>query len=249
MQKPAHLSWEASAAYPLVGCTAWRMLMGWAPHTVQPDDVVLVWGGSGGLGSMATQIVRERGAKAVTVVSSPNRGEFTKKLGAVGYINRKDFSHWGRMPDWTDDAAYGEWAKGCRAFGKALWDVLGERRSPRIVFEHPGQDTIPTSVFVADAGGMVVICAGTTGFNADVDLRYLWMRQKRLQGSHFANDDDAYGFNQLVVDGKIDPCLGDVFTFDEIWKPHQLMHENKHNEGNMAALVGVTERGLTDIDV
>src|SRR5919108_951645 len=249
LPKADHLTWEEAAAPTLTGATAYRMLHGWPPHTVQPDDVVLVWGGSGRLGSMATQIVREQGGKAVTVVSSENRGEFTKKLGAVGYINRKDFSHWGRMPDWTDDEAYGKWAAGCRAFGKALWDVLGERRSPRIVFEHPGQDTIPTSMFVADTGGMVVICAGTTGFNADVDLRYVWMRQKRLQGSHFANDDDAYAFNQLVVDGKIDPCLGDVFTFEEIYKPHQLMHENKHNEGNMAAMVGVTERGLTDLSV
>ena len=61
---------------------------------------------------------------------------------------------------------------------------------------------------------MVVICAGTSGYNADVDLRYLWMRQKRLQGSHFANDEQAYAFNQLVVDGKIDPCLSRVFPFD-----------------------------------
>src|SRR5204863_41149 len=167
MPKPPHLSWESAAAYPLVGCTAWRMLAGWAPHTVEEGDVVLVWGGSGGLGSMATQIARERGGIPVTVVSSDNRGKFTEKLGAKGYINRKDFSHWGRMPDWTDDAAYADWAAGCRAFGKALWDVLGERRSPRIVFEHPGQDTIPTSIFVVDTGGMVVICAGTTGYNAD----------------------------------------------------------------------------------
>lgn len=249
MTKPPHLSWESAAAYPLVGCTAWRMLMGWSPHTVQQDDVVLVWGGSGGLGSMAIQIVREMGGIPIAVVSSDNRGKFCEKLGAKGYINRKDFSHFGRMPDWTDDAAYGEWAAGCRAFGKAIWEILGDRRSPRLVFEHPGQDTIPTSMFVCDTGGMVVICAGTTGFNADVDLRYVWMRQKRLQGSHFANDDDAYAFNDLVVAGKIDPCLGDVFTFEEIWKPHQLMFENAHNEGNMAALVGVTERGRTDIDV
>jgi crotonyl-CoA carboxylase/reductase len=249
MPKPPHLSWESAGAYALVGCTAWRMLAGWPPHTVERDDVVLVWGGSGGLGSMAIQIVRELGGVPLAVVSSDARGEFTQKLGAKGYINRKDFSHWGRMPDWTDDAAYAEWSKGCRAFGKVLWDTLGERRSPRIVFEHPGQDTIPTSIFVCDTGGMVVICAGTTGFNADVDLRYLWMRQKRLQGSHFANDDDAYAFNELVVKDRIDPCLGDVFPFENIWEPHQLMHENKHNEGNMAALVGVKERGLTDLDV
>ncbi len=249
MPKPAHLTWEAAAAYTLVGATAYRMLMGWAPHDVRPGDVVVVWGGSGGLGSMAIQIVREKEGLPVAVVSSPERGEYCIKLGAVGYVNRKDFSHFGRMPDWQDDDAYAKWAKGCRAFGKAIWDVLGERRSPRIVFEHPGQDTVPTSMFVCDTGGMVVICAGTTGYNADVDLRYVWMRQKRLQGSHFANDDDAYAFNQMVVDGKIDPCLGDVFTFEEIWKPHQLMSENRHSEGNMAALVGVPERGLTDLDL
>jgi crotonyl-CoA carboxylase/reductase len=126
--------------------------------------------------------------------------------------------------------------------------VLGERRSPSIVFEHPGQDTIPTSIFVCETGGMVVICAGTTGYNADADLRYLWMRQKRLQGSHFANDEQSYAFNDLVVAGRIDPCLGDLFSFENLWEPHQLMFENRHSEGNMAALVGVTERGQTDLD-
>ena len=249
MPKPGHLSWEAASAYGLVGCTAWRMLMGWPPHTVQEGDVVLVWGGSGGLGSMAIQIAREQGGIPVAVVSNESRGEFCTKLGAKGYINRKDFDHWGRMPNWEDDAAYNEWAAGCRAFGKALWEVLGERRSPRIVFEHPGEATIPTSIFVCDSGGMVVVCAGTSGYNADVDLRYLWMRQKRLQGSHFANDDNAYAFNDVVCAGKIDPCLGDVFTFEEVWKPHQLMADNEANEGNQAVMVGVTERGLTDLDV
>ena len=60
--------------------------------------------------------------------------------------------------------------------------MLGEKRAPNIVFEHPGETTIPTSIFVCETGGMVVVCAGTTGYNATVDLRYLWMRQKRLQG-------------------------------------------------------------------
>ncbi|MCK9519761.1 MAG: alcohol dehydrogenase catalytic domain-containing protein, partial [Dehalococcoidia bacterium] len=54
--RPKHLSWEESAAYMLVGATAYRMLTGWAPHNVREGDVVLIWGGSGGLGSMAIQI-------------------------------------------------------------------------------------------------------------------------------------------------------------------------------------------------
>ena len=56
-----------------------------------------------------------------------------------------------------DDAAYGTWLKGARKFGSAIWDVLGERRPPYIVFEHPGESTIPTSVFVCVRGGVVVV--------------------------------------------------------------------------------------------
>lgn len=88
---------------------------------------------------------------------------------------------------------------------------------------------------------------GTSGFNATVDLRYLWMRQKRLQGSHFANDEQAGAFNQMVIDGKIDPCLGEVYTFDQIGLCHQLMHEGKQPLGVMAALVSAPRQGLKDL--
>ena len=246
LPKARHLSWEAAAAPTLVGATAYRMLTGWSEHTVRPGDVVLVWGGAGGLGSMAIQLVKELGGTSVAVVSSEERGEYCIKLGAKGYINRRNFDHWGLLPHWKDTEAYNKWLQGVRAFGRALWDVLGERKNPRIVFEHPGEDTIPTSIFVCDNGGMVVICAGTSGYTAVVDLRYLWMRQKRLQGSHFSNDEQAAGFNNLVVKGKIDPCLGRAFPFHEVGLAHQLMYENRGPNGNMACLVGAPEEGMTD---
>jgi crotonyl-CoA carboxylase/reductase len=237
LPKPPQLTWEQAAAYTLEAATAYRMLAFWEPHTVQPGDVVLIWGGSGGLGSMGIQVTKALGGIPIAVVSSDARGEYCKGLGAVGYIDRTKFDHWGRLPDWHDDKAMTKAVLGFRAFGKAIWDILGERRSPRIVFEHPGQDTVPTSLFVCDTGGMVVICAGTTGYNADVDLRYLWVRQKRFQGSHFATDNEARAVNQLVAEGKIDPCLTRTFAFDEVGLAHQLMHENRHSNGNMAVLV------------
>ncbi|MCP5098936.1 MAG: crotonyl-CoA carboxylase/reductase [Chloroflexi bacterium] len=244
MPKAPHLTWEEAAAPSLVGTTAYRMLFGWDGNTVQEDDVVLVWGGSGGLGGQAIQLAKVHGARAVAVVSDDERGEYCKSLGAVGYINRKNFDHWGIPPHWTDGAGQKAWTAGCRAFGKAIWEVLGERRSPNIVFEHPGEATIPTSVFVCEAGGMVVICAGTTGYSASVDLRYHWVRQKRLQGSHGSNDEQAYAYNQLVVDGKIDPCLGDLYSFKNIGQAHYDMEEGKVVYGNRVALVGASERGL-----
>ncbi|MFN8545009.1 MAG: crotonyl-CoA carboxylase/reductase [Candidatus Binatia bacterium] len=247
LPKPTHLTWEAAAAYVLVGATAYRMLTNWTPNRVRPGDVVLVWGGAGGLGCQAIQIVKALGGTPVAVISSDDKREFCLSLGAKGCINRKSFSHWGIMPHWKDDKAYGEWAKGARAFGAAIWEIVGERKSPAIVFEHPGEDTVPTSIFVCDTGGMVVICAGTTGYNAVADLRYLWMRQKRFQGSHFANDDDARQLNDLVVAGKVDPCLSQSFAFDEIPHVHQLMHDNRHPHGNMAVLVNAPKTGLTDV--
>jgi crotonyl-CoA carboxylase/reductase len=247
LPKPPHLNWEEAAAYMLVGATTYRMLTGWPPHNVREGDVVLVWGAAGGLGSMALQVASQLGARPVAVVSSEAKYDFCRRLGAAGCINRKDFQHWGRLPSWEDPAAMADFTAGARAFGKAIWDILGERKNPRIVFEHPGQDSIPTSMFVCDTGGMVAICAGTSGYNADVDLRYLWMRQKRLQGSHFANDEQAAAFNELVMAGKVDPCLSRVFAFHDTGECHQLMYENRHPDGNMAILVGAPREGLREV--
>jgi crotonyl-CoA carboxylase/reductase len=240
--KPKHLTWEEAACYMLCASTAYRMLMGWPPHTVQEGDVVLVWGAAGGLGSMALQIVAAHGGKPVAVVSDEDKRQFCLDHGAVGVINRSDFDHWGPMPD-TTSKDWSQWIKGGRAFGKAIWDCVGERKNPRIVFEHPGEATLPTSGFVCDTGGMVAICAGTTGFNVTMDLRYHWMMQKRFQGSHLSNDEQAAAVNQMVIERKVDPSLSNTFSFDEIGHAHQLMHENRHPYGNMACLVNATETG------
>jgi crotonyl-CoA carboxylase/reductase len=245
LPRPQHLTWEASAAYMLVAATAYRMLHHWKPNDVKPGDVVLIWGGAGGLGAMAIQIVKAAGGIPIAVVSSDDKIEFCKNLGATGVINRNKFKHWGALTsEINKPEAFVEWTKQAREFGKAIWDIAGKGKNPQIVFEHPGETTLPTSVFVCETGGMVVICAGTTGFNATGDLRYLWMRQKRLQGSHFANDDNCRDLNQLVIEKKVDPVLAQTFTFDQTGECHQLMRENKHPAGNMSILVGAKTTGL-----
>jgi crotonyl-CoA carboxylase/reductase len=246
LPKADFLTWEEAAAPTLTGATAYRMLHGWPPHTVQPGDVVLVWGGSGGLGSLAVQLVKEAGGRAVAVVSSDEKGEYAKSLGAEGYVNRTAFDHWGVPPAW-DSPDWKGWFEGAKAFGKAIWDVLGEKKSPRIVFEHPGQDTIPTSNFVCDRGGMIVICAGTTGYDTMIDVRYLWFMQKRYQGSHLFNDDQAAAFNDLVTEGKIQTTLGGTYKYEQTGEVHQLMGDGKLPEGNVAILVDAPAEGLKDL--
>lgn len=237
--KPPQLTWEAAAAYMLVGATAYRQLTGWAPHTVKPGDPVLIWGGSGGLGSMAIQIVKAKGGIPIAVVSSAERFDHCYRLGAQGVIDRTDpaFTHWGRLPATSDVEGFSAWMRGANAFRKKWSEVSGSRQGPRIVLEHPGESTIPTSILLCDNAGMVVICAGTTGYNADVDLRYLWMRQKRLQGSHFANLEQCGALNDMVIAGDVDPALAQVFPFDQIGDAHQRLYENTHPAGNLAIRV------------
>ena len=151
-KKPKHLSWEESASYMLCASTAYRQLMGWSPNIVEKDDVVLVWGAAGGLGSMALQIVAALGGKAVAVVSDENKRQFCLDKGAVGVINRNDFSHWGIMPN-TNDPEWKNWMAGARSFGKAIWEAVGERKNPKIVFEHPGDCLLYTSPSPRDQRG------------------------------------------------------------------------------------------------
>lgn len=204
----------------------------------------MVWGGSGGLGSQGIQLARAAGALPVAVVSDRERGEYAVGRGAIGYLDRTEFEHWGKLPPLDDRQAQKQRQDGARAFRARISELVGDKRAPSIVFEHPAEATLPTSLYVCQPGGMVVICAGTTGYSADVDLRYLWVMQKRLQGSHGTNDEQADGYNALVTSGVIDPSLGEVLSFEEILAAHYQMGEGQRVFGNRVALVGAPEPGL-----
>ena len=81
LPKAAHLSWAEAAAPTLVGTTVYRMLHGWAGNTVQEGDLVLVWGGSGGLGGQGIQLALAARALPVAVVSD-ERGATTPRRWA-----------------------------------------------------------------------------------------------------------------------------------------------------------------------
>lgn len=247
MPRPQHLTWEESACYTLTLATAYRMLFGHRPHVLRPGHNVLVWGASGGLGSFAIQLINTAGANAIGIISDENKREFVLGLGAKGVINRRDFDCWGTLPEVNSDA-YKAWFGEVRKFGKAIWGITGKGVNVDCVFEHPGEATFPVSTFVVKRGGMVVICAGTTGYNLTMDARYVWMHQKRIQGSHFANLKQASQANRLMVDRRIDPCMSEVFTWDDIPAAHTKMWKNRHKPGNMAVLVSAKVPGMRTIE-
>ncbi|MEA2404713.1 MAG: crotonyl-CoA carboxylase/reductase [Thermoleophilaceae bacterium] len=236
--KPKNLTWEEAASYGLTYFTAYRMLIDQCK--IQTGDRVLVWGAAGGLGVFALQLCKAAGAQAVGVVSSPEKGELVERLGAVGYIDRNEFSGMMRKGGESPEEEKARF-KESRRFSKQVKEMLGSE--PDIVFEHVGQATFPTSVLTVKPFGKVVICGATSGYNLDFDVRYLWMRQKQIIGSHFANAYEANRANELIEQGLIRPVLWRTMGYEQVAEAHQLMRENKHS-GKIAILVGASEEGL-----
>src|SRR4030088_1275257 len=116
-------------------------------------------------------------------------------------------------------------------------------KDPDVVFEHVGQETFPASRFLCKRFGKIVICGATSGFNLTFAVRYLWMRQKEILGSHFANAYQAKKANELIEQGHIRPVLWRTMPFDGVAEAHQLMRDNKHL-GKIAILVGAEKEGL-----
>jgi crotonyl-CoA carboxylase/reductase len=237
LPKPRHLSWEEAASYGLTYFTAYRMLMDQAK--LQPGHRVLIWGAAGGLGVFATQLCKIAGAQSVGVVSSAEKGELIKQLGAVDYIDRNDFTGMMRRGGEDKDAEKARFKESKRFCG-VVEEKLGG--APDIVFEHVGRATFPTSVLCVRPFGRVVICGATSGYQLDFDVRYLWMRQKQIIGSHFANAWEATKANELIEQSLVRPVLWQTMGFEKVAEAHQLLRDNKHL-GKIAILVGATEEG------
>jgi crotonyl-CoA carboxylase/reductase len=235
LPKPPSLSWVDSSAYGVTYFTAYRMLIDQCG--LQAGDKVLIWGGAGGLGVFASQLCASAGADAVGVVSSQAKGELTKALGSIAYIDRTEFAGMMRRGGETPEQERARFAES-RRFAKRVREVLGE--APDIVFEHVGKETFPTSVLVAKPFGKVVTCGATTGYMLDFDVRYLWMRQKRIIGSHAFNAYECMLANRLITEGKIRPVLWRTLTFESLPEAHQLLYQNRHL-GKISLLVGATD--------
>jgi crotonyl-CoA carboxylase/reductase len=238
LRKPPSLSWEEAASYGLVYFTAYRMLIDRC--ALKAGDRVLIWGAAGGLGVFATQLCAAAGAHSLGIVSSEEKGALAMELGATGYINRSEFTGMMRGEDETPEIELARLDE-TRRFSKRVREILGA--APDIVFEHVGRATFAASVYVVKPFGKIVICAGTTGYNLDFDVRYLWMRQKEIIGSHFANAYECMRANELIEAGAIRPVLWRTFGFDGVAQAHQLMMDNQHL-GKIAILVGAPEEGI-----
>ncbi|HUV47419.1 MAG TPA: crotonyl-CoA carboxylase/reductase [Actinomycetes bacterium] len=236
LEKPAHLNWEEAASPGLVNSTAYRQLVSRNGAGMKQGDIVLIWGASGGLGSYATQMALNGGATPVCVVSSPEKAEIVRSMGAELIIDRnvEDYRFW--KDDSTQDPS--EWKR----LGSKIRELTGGD-DVDIVFEHPGRETFGASVYVARKGGTIVTCASTSGYMHEYDNRYFWMNLKRIVGSHFANYREAWEANRLIQRGKLHPTLSKAYPLAETGQAAFEVHRNMH-QGKVGVLCLAEEEGM-----
>jgi len=232
LPKPRHLTWEEAACNMLCASTAYRMLIGERGARMKQGDVVLVWGAAGGLGGYGVQLVRNGGGIPVGVVSSPEKAELLRRLGCAHVVDR---SH---LEDLREEKSW-------RRLGAEIRRLVGE--DPAIVFEHTGRETFGASVYVARKGGTVVTCGSSSGYDHTYDNRHLWMRLKRIIGSHGANYQECHEVNRLISLGMVHPTLSAVYPLERAPDATRAVQLNTHvGKVGVLALAPAPDLGVQD---
>ena len=197
--KPSQLSWEEAAALPLVTVTAWHMLV--TRVNVQPGENVLVHAAGSGVGSIAIQIAKLRGARVITTASSDEKLEKARELGADQTIN------------YTRE----DWPKEVRR--------VTDRKGVDVVVEHTGAATWPGSISSLKNNGRLVTCGATSGYDARTDLRQVFYRHLTILGSFMGSKAELLEAMKFVRDGKIRAVVDQVLPLSEARKAHELIEK------------------------
>ena len=198
---PENLSFEQAAAVPLVFQTAWHMLI--ARAELQPGEDVLVLGAGSGVGSAAIQIAKFFGARVIATAGSDEKLAKARELGADHVINHKS--------------------------QKIRDEVrrITNKRGVDVVFEHVGTATWDDSLASLALAGRLVTCGSTTGYDAKLDLRFLFSRQLSLLGSYMGVKSELHTIMKLVAAGRLKPVVDRTFPLADAAVAHTYLESGQ----------------------
>src|SRR6266480_1748117 len=195
---------------PLVFQTAWHMLLSRAE--LQPGEDVLILGAGSGVGSAAIQVAKFFGARVIATAGNDEKLQKAKQLGADFLINHKTQKIHEEVRSITN------------------------KRGVDVVFEHVGTATWDGSFASLATGGRLVTCGATTGFDAKVDLRFLFSRQLSLLGSYMGTKSELHSVMRLVASGRFKPVVDRIFPLAACAQAHAYL-ESRSQFGKVVLAV------------
>src|SRR5580693_2959411 len=198
---PDSLDFNQAASVPLVFLTAWHMLVGRAG--IRLGQTVLVLGAGSGVGIAAIQIAKLFHARVITTAGDAAKLEKARTLGADYGINhyRQKISEEVRK--------------------------ITSKAGVDIVVEHVGTATWEESMKSLKAGGTIVTCGATTGFDAKFDLRFLFARQLSFLGSYMGTMGDLYDVLGHIFAGRLKAVVDRAFPLQETRAAHEYMESSQ----------------------
>lgn len=194
---PEHVPFEEAAAASLVFMTAWHSLI--TRGNLKAGETVLIVGAGGGVNTASLQIAKLAGATVYVVGSSDEKLARAQALGADFVINRN-------KEDW----------------GRAIFQMTG-RRGVDVVVDNVGQATLQTSLRAAARGGRVLVVGGTSGYEAQVGVNYIFGKHISIIGSTMAPQRDFRTVMGLVFAGRLKPVIDRALPLREAAEAHRLL--------------------------
>jgi zinc-binding alcohol dehydrogenase/oxidoreductase len=198
--KPAHLSFEEAAAFPLAALTAWRALISKAQ--VKPGERVLIPGTGSGVATFALQIARLAGAQVYVTSHSDQKLQRAMDLGADGAVNYT-------QPDWPDEI---------RHISQGGFEV---------VIDSVGAATFNPALDLLVPGGRMVTFGSTSGTDTSLEIRRLYRKQISLMGTTMGSPQEFAQVLTAVNGGKIKPVIDSTFPLGEASAAHRRLEDQE----------------------
>ena len=204
---PDELSFEAAASIPLAYATAHRMMVTRAQ--VRPEDVVLILGASGGVGTACVLLAKLVGATVIACANSPDKLRRLDELGADHLINYAG-----------------------RDMREAVWEIVGKPRitgagGVDLVVNCTGRGTWIDSTRCMKLGARLVTCGATAGFEEQIDIRYIWTFEHTILGSNGWRRSDITALIDHAARGSLKPVIDRVMALDEVHEAERLMEDRQ----------------------
>lgn len=199
---PETLSYDEATAIAVTGPTSWHML-----HTragLKAGEDVLVIAAGSGIGSLAVQIAKLSGARVVATVGGEAKVRKAREMLAADLV-----------VDHSDPS----WPRRVREFT--------DRKGADLVFEHVGAATWQGSLAAMARGGRLVTSGGHSGFNVDINLWHLFIKEHTLIGSYAGSRDDFLTMLDLTARGLVGPIVQEVFGLENLPEAQRLLEDRK----------------------
>ena len=209
---PAGLSLQEAAALPEVVCTVWSNVFQVAG--LQPGEVLLVHGGTSGIGTMALQLASRHGARVVCTVGSPEKAARAEELGAERAVRYRDEDFVEVVRELTDG------------------------RGADVVLDSLGASYLDRNLRSLAVGGRLVVIGLMGGTRAELDLGRLLARRASVHGttlrSRPAHEKAAVveavlaGVWPAVEAGEVRPVVDRVLPLEQVAEAHRVVEASEH---------------------